>query len=146
MLVLYYNFLHYKVPQYLSSFLPNTSLATNRNPIRHPRLQPPFHSHAFISQTCKYNPPVVLNSISNQSDELIVIVRNADSTSLSGFKKQQNLICLVNSVLFQIATFVRFNYFKAQFCFVFHDCYSEYSRIIYLNKLLANGSVIPELL
>ena len=35
-------------------------------------------------------------------------------------KKQQNVICLVNirmGVLFQIATFVRFNYFKAH-CFV----------------------------
>ena len=87
LLVLYYNLLHNKVPQYLSSFLPNTSLATNRYPIRHPRFQPPFHSHAFISQTCKYNLPVLLNSISSQSDELTVIVRNADSTSLSRFKK-----------------------------------------------------------
>ena len=51
LLVLYYNLLHNKVPQYLSSFLPNTSLATNRYPITHPRLQPPSHSHAFISQT-----------------------------------------------------------------------------------------------
>ena len=87
LLVLYYNLVHNKVPQYLSSFLPNTSLATNRYPIRHPRLQPPFHSHAFISQTCKYNLPVLLNSINNQSDELTVIVRNVDNTSLSGFKK-----------------------------------------------------------
>ena len=85
--LLYYNLVHNKVPQYLSSFLPNTSLATNRYPIRHPRLQPPFHSHAFISQTCKYNLPVLLNSINNQSDELTVIVRNVDNTSLSGFKK-----------------------------------------------------------
>ena len=87
LLVLYYNLVHNKVPQYLSSFLPNTSLATNRYPIRHPRLQPPFHSYAFISQTCKYNLPVLLNSINNQSDELKVIIRNVDNTSLSGFKK-----------------------------------------------------------
>ena len=58
LLALYYNLLHNKVPQYLSSFLPNTSLATNLYPIRHPRLQPPSDSHAFISQTCKYNQPV----------------------------------------------------------------------------------------
>ena len=51
LLVLHYNLVHNKVPQYLSSFIPNTSLATIRYPIRHPRLQPPFHSHAFISQT-----------------------------------------------------------------------------------------------
>ena len=41
MLVLYYNLVHNKVPQYLSSFLPNTSLATIRYPIRNPTLQPP---------------------------------------------------------------------------------------------------------
>ena len=74
LLVLYYNLLHNKVLQYLSSFLQNTSLATNRYPIRHPRLQPPFHSHAFISQTCKYNLPDLLNSINNLSDELTVII------------------------------------------------------------------------
>ena len=85
--VLYYNLLHNKVPQYLSSFLPNASLATNRYPIRHSKLQPPFHSHAFISQTCIYNLPVLLNSINNQSGELIVIVRNVDNTSHSGYKK-----------------------------------------------------------
>ena len=87
LLVLFYNLVHNKVPQYLSSFLPNTSLATIRYPIRNPRLQPPPHSHAFISQTCKYNLPVLLNSINNQSDELTVIVRNVVNTSLSGFKK-----------------------------------------------------------
>ena len=117
LLVPYYNLVYNNVPQYLSPMLPNTSLATNRYPIRHPRLQPPFHSHPFISQTCKYNLPVLLNSINNQSDELTVIVRNVDNTSLSGFK---NLICLVNtrmSVLFRIVTFVRFNYFKHR-CFV----------------------------
>ena len=59
------------------------SLATNQYPIRHPRLQPLFHTHAFISQTCKYNLPVLLNSI----DELTVIIRNVENTSLSGFKK-----------------------------------------------------------
>ena len=107
--------MHNKVPQYLSSFLPNTSLATNRYPIRHPRLQSPFHSHAFISQTCKYNLPVLLNSINNQSDELTVIVRNVDNTSLSGFKKATKSYLL--SVPFRIATFVRFNHFIPH-CFV----------------------------
>ena len=87
MLVLYYNLLHNKVSQYLSSFLLTTSLATNRYPIRHLRLQLPFYIHAFISQTCKYELPVLLNFINKQSDELTVIVRNAESTSLSGLKK-----------------------------------------------------------
>ena len=108
----------------MSTILPNTSLATNRYPIRHPRLQPPFHSHAFISQTCKYNLTVLLNSINNQSDELTDIVRNVDNTSLSDLKKQQNLICLVNirmSVPFRNATFVRFNHFIPH-CFVLCGC------------------------
>ena len=113
--------MHNKVPQYLSSFLPNTSLATIRYPNRNPRLQPPSHSHAYISQTCKYNLPVLLTSINNHSDELTVIVRNLVNTTLSGFKKkQQNLICLVKTrmvVLFQIVTFVGYNYFIPH-CFV----------------------------
>ena len=121
MLVLYYNLLNNKVSQYLSSFLLTTSLATNRYPIRHLRLQLPFYIHAFISQTCKYELPVLLNFINKQSDELTVIVRNAESTSLSGLKnQQQNLICLVNTrmgFLFRIATFFRFNYFIPH-CFV----------------------------
>ena len=50
-------------------------------------MQPPFHLQAFISQICKYNLPVLLNSINSQSDELTAKVRNVDNTSLSGFKK-----------------------------------------------------------
>ena len=54
-------------------------------------------------------------------------------------------------VLFQTATFVRFNYFKAP-CFVLCATMktygkllqSEYSRIFYLNRLLTNGSVVSE--
>ena len=92
LLVLYYNLVHNKLPQYLSTFLPNTSLATNRYPIRHQRLQPPFHSHAFISQTCKYNLSVLLKSINNQSGEITVIVRNVDNTSLSEFKKNNKIL------------------------------------------------------
>ena len=87
MLVLYYNLLHNNVSHYLSSFLPNTSLATNRYPIKHARLQPHFHSHYFISQANKYNLYVLLISINNQSDELTAIIRNVDITSISGFKK-----------------------------------------------------------
>ena len=62
-------------------------------------------------------------------------------------KKQQNVICLVKTrmgVLFQITTFVRFNYFKS-------DCFVLCATIIvlsipkkYLNRLLTNGSVISE--
>ena len=69
MLVFYYNLKNNKVPSYLTSFLPNTSIARERCPIRNPRLQPPIHvcSHEYISKTCKYRLPVLLNSINNNS-------------------------------------------------------------------------------
>ena len=63
-------------------------------------------------------------------------------------RNQKNLICLVNTrmgVLFRITTSVRFNYFIPH-CFVLcatiHS--SEYHRIIYLNRLLINGTVISK--
>ena len=77
-----------KVSQYLSSLLPNTSLVINRYPIRYPRLQPPFHTHVYISQTCKYKLPILLNSISMHSDDLTSISRNVDNISLPEFKKK----------------------------------------------------------
>ena len=79
--------MHKKVSQYLSSFLPNTSVAINGYPIRHPRLQPPFNTHAHISQTSKYKLFVLLNIINMQSDDLTSIIKNVDNTSLSEFKK-----------------------------------------------------------
>ena len=88
--------MHKKVPQYLSLFLPNTSVAINRYPIRQPRLQPPFHTHAYISQTSKYKLPVLLNSIKMHSDDLTSIIRNVDNISLSESKKKANLICLIH--------------------------------------------------
>ena len=48
MLVFYYNLKNNKVPSYLTSFLPNTSIARERYPIRNPRLQPPICSHEYI--------------------------------------------------------------------------------------------------
>ena len=65
MLVFYYNLKNNKVPSYLTSFPPNTSTARERYPIRYPRLQPPICSHEYISKTCKYRLPVLLNSINN---------------------------------------------------------------------------------
>ena len=50
MLVFYYNLKNNKVPSYLTSFLPNTSIARERYPIRYPRLQPPICSHECISK------------------------------------------------------------------------------------------------
>ena len=67
LLVLYYNLIHNKVENYITSFLPNTSIASERYPIRQPRYQPPLHAHEYISKTCKYRLPVFLNSINNNS-------------------------------------------------------------------------------
>ena len=41
-LVLYYNLKHNIVPDYITSFIPNTSSATEPYPIRQSRYQPPF--------------------------------------------------------------------------------------------------------
>ena len=63
------------------------------------------------------------------NDELTVNARNTDSNSFSGFKKATKHICLVNTrmgVLFQIAAFVRFNYFKAH-------CYVLWATIVAMN-------------
>ena len=68
LLVLYYNLMNKKVPLYFSSFLPNMSVEIDRYHIRHPTIQPPYHTHAYISQTSKYKLPVLLNSINMQSN------------------------------------------------------------------------------
>ena len=59
----------------------------SRYPIRQPRLQPPFHTHAYVSQTSKYKLPVLLNSIKMHSDDLTSIIENVDNISLSESKK-----------------------------------------------------------
>ena len=63
LLTFYYNLRHNKDPHYIATFLPNTSIAVNRYPIRLARLQPPLHVHEYISKTCKYRLPVYLNLI-----------------------------------------------------------------------------------
>ena len=63
MLVLGHHFMHNKLPQYLSSFLPNTSVAINRCPMRSPRLQPPFHTNAYISNPKHLNTHFLFCSI-----------------------------------------------------------------------------------
>ena len=67
--LLYYNLKHNKVPNYITSFLPNTSIARERYPIRQPRYQPPLHAHEHISKICKCRLPVFLNSINNNSHD-----------------------------------------------------------------------------
>ena len=69
LLVLYYNLKHNKVPNYITSFLPNTFIARERYPIRQPRYPPPLHAHEYISKTCKCRLPVFLNLINNNSHD-----------------------------------------------------------------------------
>ena len=96
--VLYYNLKHNTVPNYITSFLPNTSIARERYPIRQPRYQPPLHAHEYISKTCKYRLPVFLNSINNNShdfDKLSNIIHEINDITLAKFK---NVIkgCMIN--------------------------------------------------
>ena len=89
MLVFYYNLKNNKVPSYLTLFLPNTSIARERYPIRNPRLQPPICSHEYISKTCKCRLPVLLNSIKNNSVVAAKIneaIANVENISLLKFK------------------------------------------------------------
>ena len=89
LLVLYYNLKHKNVPFHIASFMPKTSIAKERYPIRQPRLQPPLRAHEFISKTCKYRLPVFLNSISNNSenfDNLRKIINEIDNVTLVKFK------------------------------------------------------------
>ena len=89
LLVFYYNLKNNKVPYYLTSFLPTTSIARERYLIRNPRLQPPICSHGYISKTCKYRLPVLLNSINNNSvisAKLKKAIANVENISLLKFK------------------------------------------------------------
>ena len=89
MLVLYYNLKHNKVPNYITSFLPNTSIARERYPIRPPRYQPPLHAYEYITKTCKYRLPVFLNSINNNShdfDKLSNIINEINDITLANLK------------------------------------------------------------
>ena len=89
MLVLYYNLKHKNVPFHIASFMPKTSIAKERYPIRQPRLQLPLRAHEFISKTCKYRLPVFLNSISNNSenfDNLRKIINEIDMLHLLNLK------------------------------------------------------------
>ena len=89
MLVFHYKLKNNKVPYYLTLFLPNTSIASERYPIRIPRLQLPICSHEYISKTCKYRLPVLFNWINNNSviaTKLNEAIANIDNITLLKFK------------------------------------------------------------
>ena len=87
LLTFYYNLRHNKVPHYIATFLPNTSIAINQYPIRKARLQPPLYVHEYIAKTCKHKLPVYLNSINSNNNELSRIISITDKILLSSFKK-----------------------------------------------------------
>ena len=86
MLVFYYNLQHKNVPFYIASFMPETSIANERFPIRQPRLQPPLRAHEFISKTCKYRLPVFFLIQSENFDKLRNIINEIDNVTLVKFK------------------------------------------------------------
>ena len=88
LLTFYYNLRHNKVPHYIATFLPNTSIAIYRYPIRRARLQPSLYVHEYISKTCKHRLPVYLNSINSNNNELTHIISILDKISLSSFKNR----------------------------------------------------------
>ena len=82
MLVLYYNLKHKNVPYQIASFLPKSSIARERYPIRNLRFQPLLLAHEYIDETCKYRLPVFLSSINNNSgnsDKLRNIIDEIDN-------------------------------------------------------------------
>ena len=67
LLVLYHNISHFKTPQYLEFFWPNTSQENIHYAMRNPRLQLPVHFHEFIKTTCRYLLPTLLNNLNAES-------------------------------------------------------------------------------
>ena len=90
LLVLSYSLKDKHVLYYIASFLPKTSIARERYPIRKSRFQPPLHAHEYISKIWKYRLPVFLNSINNNSgnsDKLRNIIDEIDNITLVKFKR-----------------------------------------------------------
>ena len=69
LLPFYYNLRHNEVPHYIATFLPNTTIAVNRYPIRQARLQRSLYVHEYISKHANTNYQFILTS-------LIVITMN----------------------------------------------------------------------
>ena len=89
LLVLYYNLKHKHVPYHIASFLPKSSIARERYPIRISRFQSLLRAHEYIAKTCKYRLPVFLNSINNNyenSDKLRNNIDEIDNITLVKFK------------------------------------------------------------
>ena len=94
LLTFYYNLRHNKVPHYIVTFIPNTSRAINRYPIRQARLQPPLYVHENIPITCKHRLPVYLNTTNSSNNELTLIISILNKISLSSYKNRINIYLL----------------------------------------------------
>ena len=55
-------------------------------PIRNPRWQPPMHVHTFITGTCRYQLPMILNDL-NSNDIMSEVIKNINNVSLLGLKR-----------------------------------------------------------
>ena len=62
------------------------ALSINNYPIRNPRWQPPMHVHTFITGTCRYQLPMILNDL-NSNDIMSEVIKNINNVSLLGFKR-----------------------------------------------------------
>ena len=86
LLVFYHNLIYDKAPQHLQNFMPNNSRGVDYYPIRNPRWQPPMHVHTFITGTCRYQLPMILNDL-NSNDIMSEVIKNINNVSLLGFKR-----------------------------------------------------------
>ena len=92
-------------PQHLQNFMPNNSRGVDYYPIRNPRWQPPMHAHTFITGTCRYQLPMILNDL-NSNDIMSEVIKSINNVSLLGFKELSKHFCWIGihlHVVFQIA-------------------------------------------
>ena len=77
--------------------MPNNSRGVDYYPIRNPRWQQPMHFHTFITGTCRYQLPMLLNDL-NSNDIVSEVIKNINNVSLLGFKRIFKTILLDNLV------------------------------------------------
>ena len=87
LLTLYYNAKKSNIPIYI---LPDLSQEARKYEIRNPRLQPLVHIHEYITGTCRYQLPVLLNEINSivePLDLLKSVVSNIQNVTLLALKR-----------------------------------------------------------
>ena len=66
--------------------MPNNSRRVDYYSIRNLRWQPPIHFYTFITETCRYQLPKLLNDL-NSNDITSEVINNINNVSLHGFKR-----------------------------------------------------------